>query len=283
MIKKTNAHLLLPHKELSNLIFAAIIRDTRGLNLNDIDRYNFFPATPFYTITWVIEGELFNVIENENTTKQAFPKIFINGPKPYPRISWSAGDICAITLCFFPDAWQKLTNMHPEEVTSNFTPIDKIEDKNLALLFGRMLEFDDNNIIFETLQKELIPYWKEQRQDGGKSINYIKDWAAHIFAKTAVSHAGKSVRQIQRHIKNLTGQTRRDIENFIKLEELFAKAINSYPDNSLADLSFYSGFSDQSHMGRMVKKMLGKSPAAIDELIATDERYWVYRLLAQIF
>ena len=283
MKKNTSAYLLLPQKELSNLIFAAIIRDTRGLKLQYNDRYNFFPATPFYTITWVLEGELFNVIENKNIEKQAFPKLFINAPQIYPRISWSEGDICAITLSFFPDAWQKLTNLPPEDATSIFTTIDKIENKNLKLLFERMLELGDYKIIFETLQNELIHYWNERRENNNKSLNYIKDWAAHIFAKTAVSHAGKSVRQIQRHIKNLTGQTRRDIENFIKLEELFAKSINSYPNNSLANLSFESGFSDQSHMGRMVKKMVGQSPAAIDKLIATDERYWVYRLLAQVF
>ena len=117
------------------------------------------------------------------------------------------GDICAITLSFFPDAWQKLTNLPPEDATSIFTTIDKIENKNLKLLFERMLELADYKIIFETLQNELIPYWNERRENNNKSLNYIKDWAAHIFAKTAVSHAGKSVRQIQRHIKNLTGKT----------------------------------------------------------------------------
>ena len=283
MKKNTSAFLFFPKKQLSSLIFAAIIRDTQGLNLQEIDRYNFFPATPFCSITWVLKGELFRINDKMGFTKEALPNIFVSGPRPGPLISWSSGDLCAITISFFPDAWHKLTNTSPVNITNKYLKIGTIENKNLSKIFEQFSDYDDYNTLFEMLQNQLIPLWKEQRQKENKSLNQIKDWASNIFTKTALSQSGKSVRQIQRHLKNLTGHSKREIENFIRLEEVFAKYINPTNEGNLANLSIDTGFSDQSHMGRMIKKMIGNSPAAINELIMHDERYWFYRLLAQNF
>jgi hypothetical protein len=50
--------LLLPPRDLSSCISVAIFRDTRGVTLNDAERFNYFPASPLVSVTCMITGEL---------------------------------------------------------------------------------------------------------------------------------------------------------------------------------------------------------------------------------
>ena len=47
----------------------------------------------------------------------------------------------------------------------------------------------------------------------------------------------------------------------------------------LATLASEAGFSDQSHMGREIRRITGLSPGRFDKLLAHDEAFWFYRLL----
>lgn len=53
------------------------------------------------------------------------------------------------------------------------------------------------------------------------------------------------------------------------------------PDQSIAEAALAAGYADQSHMGRDIRRLTGFSPARIGILIATEEAFWCYRLLAR--
>ena len=50
---------------------------------------------------------------------------------------------------------------------------------------------------------------------------------------------------------------------------------------SMAGIASDVGFSDQSDMGRDVKRIIGISPSTINKLIDTDESFWFYRLIGE--
>jgi AraC-like DNA-binding protein len=52
---------------------------------------------------------------------------------------------------------------------------------------------------------------------------------------------------------------------------------------SAAGLTTEAAFSDQSHMGRAVRRATGFSPAHLNRVIATEEAFWCYRLLGERF
>jgi AraC-like DNA-binding protein len=49
----------------------------------------------------------------------------------------------------------------------------------------------------------------------------------------------------------------------------------------LAAVAAESGYSDQSHLGREVKRVTGLPPARFAERMKTDEAFWMYRLLGE--
>ena len=55
------------------------------------------------------------------------------------------------------------------------------------------------------------------------------------------------------------------------------------PDEPLAMLAGDAGYSDQSHMGRAVRRATGFSPARLNRMIESEESFWCYRLLGQRF
>jgi AraC-like DNA-binding protein len=94
--------------------------------------------------------------------------------------------------------------------------------------------------------------------------------------------AGRGVRQLQRLVRDWTGQSLRDLELFSRVEEAFALSQRSGSQiNWMADVAIDAGYSDQSHLGREVKRVTGFSPKLFSELVKTDEAFWMYRLLGE--
>ena len=136
---------------------------------------------------------------------------------------------------------------------------------------------------YNDLSATLLPLWAVSRPASRFASPYLSDWLKSLFAQAAVSGAGRSARQFQRRLKALTGRSRRELEVHARAEALFASALASGDDPDLAALAHDAGYADQSHMGREVKRITGLSPGRINRLIATDERFWCYRLLGERF
>ena len=102
------ARIVHPRASLSGLLFAAIVRDTRGVQLKAIDRYNCFPASPLCSVTWILDGSLHLVEPNGAIDPAALPAIYVSGPFQHPLVSWSEGPVHAMTLGIYPDGWSAL-------------------------------------------------------------------------------------------------------------------------------------------------------------------------------
>lgn len=71
-----------------------------------------------------------------------------------------------------------------------------------------------------------------------------------------MSGPGKTARAMQCRLKRWPGQLRRSLEFFTQIEEMHKLAIDQDIPNS-AELALDAGYSDQSHMGRMLRKATG--------------------------
>lgn len=193
-------------------------------------------------------------------------------PQDMPTTSWATGEIEAITLGFYPDAWQSLggdaaSAQIPTSVVNALEHFDAASDA-----ISGWQAFCDN----------LAPQWAQNRPEPWHHVSGVTDWAKGLIARSALSGSGQSLRSAERRIKRYSGQTRRTLEFFSAFETLHATALQNN-EMPLADIAHEAGYSDQSHMGRAVRRATGFSPARLNSAIQTEESFWCYRLLGERF
>lgn len=276
------AHLLMPRPALAGCIAMAIVRDTRGVAMNDAQRVSHFPRSPYCGLSWIKEGEVHEFkgaeggIERFHLEKQ--PDISVSGNRQNPTTMWSPGDAYGVTVVFYPDAWQALTGSSIESVSEKTLALDDVVSADLAAIARGAAQKREVGEGFLQLQDGLEPLWRQRRQRDGVTPVWFKDWAVALAMRAATLGAGRSLRQLQRRVKRWTGFAQRDLDQQARVEQLF---VRSYEEGigDLAGLAQEFGYADQAHMGRQVRKITGRSPAKIMDLIETEESYWIYRLI----
>lgn len=277
-MKNTSAQLIMPSSGLTSCVFAFVLRDTRGVSLEDDERINRFPASPLCAISWIFEGDT-HLVE----TQQAMPQLSFSGPQTKPTLSYNPNSVFALTVGIYPEAWKALTGMHISDYIDKTVPLESIIDEEFLDMFLRFFDEQTFSQKLSDFDEALLMEWKKTRPRHALIPQGLQDWLYRILAQAATSNTSKSLRQVQRRFKSLTGQNHREIASYARMEGLFSHWLESRKDStsSLASLATDTGFSDQSHMGREVKRHIGFSPAKLDKLIDTDESFWFYRLMGE--
>lgn len=279
-----SAQLFMPRAALSGCLFAAIARDTRALSLGDAERFNHFPASPLVAMTLVFHGETRLVAQNA-TLEQVkaaapLPRISITPPQDRPLTSWTPGPVCALTLGFYPDAWQRLTGIPPRDVTPEQLPelpqplttvLDSLFDTRPGLPGA-----------WQALQSALGSLWHTSPSPALPPSPRLTDWTRALLARAALSSAGRSLRATERRLRRWSGQSRQSLAFFANMENLHALSVRNR-DEPLAQTALDAGYADQSHMGRAVRRATGFSPARLNRMIASEEPFWCYRLMGERF
>jgi AraC-like DNA-binding protein len=270
------SRFILPPRELASCIAACIYRDSCGADLADEDRLNYFPASPFFSASVMLVGELHvsDILLPLHEVKRmpVVPSRIYGPPKSAPHMSWSPGPIEGFTVAFFPDAWLSLGG------SLDGTPPD--------CLHSALAHFDTNSLedAWPVFWREMTDAWTgAQRADGASWWNgsyRIKTWTYHLIGKAAQTGSGRSLRSVQRRVQRWTGQNTQSLNFFARVEELH-RLVTKAPNAPLVALAAEAGFADQSHMGRALKRATGFSPFQLNQRIAEDEAFWCYRLLGE--
>lgn len=279
-----SAVLLSPRQNLASCVFAAIVRDTRALTLSDAERLNHFPASPLVVLSSVIEGETRMVPKTGGLktvmSEIAIPSQSVAGPQTGPITSWSPAKVFVISIGFYPDAWQALTGRSVDAII-NKTSADVPQE--LMTPLSQVTGEPDIETNWQNFQNALEPVWRNaNRQNDFASSSKIADWSKSLMAKAATSGTGRSIRAVERRLRNWSGQNQQTLNHYAKIEDLHRR-FTTTPLDSIAGLASDSGFADQSHMGRAMKRSTGFSPAQLNKLIETEEAFWSYRLLGERF
>ena len=270
------SRLFLPPPPLSGCIFAAVYRDTRGAGLSDADRVNHFPASPLASATRIVCGELRLLPTGSDwpAAKDARPSppLLVMGPQDAPVSSWAPGDIAALSVGIYHDAWLLLGG------DADFARAPE----SLADALEQFAAAKNPETGWRAFCRALAPVWTQTRPSSWHDAIGIADWARAVTTRAALSGAGRSLRSIERRIERASGQTRRTLDFYSAFENL-QRFTQRNAGRSLAEIAAETGYADQSHMGRAVRRATGFSPARLNRAIETEEAFWCYRLLGERF
>ncbi len=198
-------------------------------------------------------------------------------------LSWNPGDVHLILICFYPDALRTLTGIDPYRYEQSFVDVSEIFSGGLRDAVLSMQEPGSERERFERFQDMIAPIWASKRPRGMGLTKSVSDWARLAIMRTALSQNGKSIRAFERKMRSMFGMSKRELNVHAKAEDTFALAFSAQKSGALdlAALAGEAGFADQSHMGRLTKRVTGHSPDQLMRRIENDETYWSYRLIGE--
>lgn len=282
--------MMLPRRSLAGCLYAAVVGDTRGLALTPEERLNYFPATPFCAVSLFFEGESIMATDwSPAGVRQAMarplPALVFSGPQSGPRVSINPGPVHAMSIGLYPEAVRALLGTDIGGCRDRILPADAVLPPALRGLCEAALAVDDAADAFEMFQDGLEPIWRSVRPSGNAASRWLSDWTRHLSQRAATSGAGRSLRQIERRVKAWTGQSRRDLATLDRLEVAFAEMMRRMEDDGedWAQLAAATGFSDQPHLVRTVRRATGFPPAQLRRRIKTDRAFWYYRLIGELY
>jgi len=292
MTATTISRIVWPRRALAGCIFCTIVRDTRGVALDESQRFNFFPASPLCSVTWVFAGD-WHLIDQPDQMERPWtgarlPGLAFSGPQLGPPTSWNPGETYAMTIAFYPDAFSAMTGLDLSAFTGRVMSAEEVLPQ--AILEPCRNVFDavrheGAERAFSVLEDRIEIMWTGTRPAGTRPTRWIRDWSRSLALRAALTDLGRSTRQIARRIRAWTGVSQRDLHGLGHTEQLYAKLHEALQkgDVDWAGLAAASGFADQAHMIRQMRRHTGFTPEQLRQSVGNDEAFWCYRLLGQYF
>jgi AraC-like DNA-binding protein len=278
--------LWLPRASLASCVRGVMARSTLGLALPDAQRFNHFPAGPLCSLSWWFEGcgELLprGAAARLDTPRAApLPRMVFSGPQTGPVVSWNPASAHGMMLLLMPDALHRMTGIDIA------TWVDRFADPREALpaawveMAEAVLAAPDDDARVECMQDFLDPLWQAVRPRLPMQVHHYQDWAQALAQRAATSGAGRSLRQVERRIKQWAGLPMRELRGVGRAEQAFFQGLAAAEEGlrpRWTDVAQASGYADQSHLCRETRRITGFSPDELYRRIAEDECFWSYRL-----
>jgi len=276
--------LWLPRVSLASCVRAVFSRDTTGVVLPDHRRFNYFPLTPLCSISWFFQGEChtmpFSATPRPGVGGVPLPRIVAAGPFDRPSLSWHPGPGHGMMLMLMPDAFRALTGLQPSQFVNRFVDVHEVLPEAWCAMCHDVLAAPDDDARVALMEDFLDPLWQAARPESTTPGRRYHDWAQAIAMRAATSGLGRSARQVERRIKEWTGQPLRSLRGISRAERAFLDGISSGRDDSvnMAEVAVEAGYADQSHMCRESRRVSGFTPDELRRRTRDDEAFWVYRI-----
>lgn len=280
------SRMWLPRRALMTCMRGVLARNTLGADLSDAQRFNYFPASPLCSISWWFAGDSeflpFATAPSLDGPRALPPaRICFRGPSTQPVLSWNPGPGHGMMLLLMPDALHSLTGVTAMDYADRFAAVhDVFSAPWIAMCEGVMVQPDDQARV-AWIQDFLQPQWQAARPAMPLRLHHYQDWAQALALRAATSAAGRSLRQVERRIKQWAGLPMRELRGFGRAEQAFFRGMSDASGTGKphwAELAESSGFSDQSHLCRVTRRITGFTPDELYRRIAEDEGFWSYRL-----
>lgn len=288
----TSSQIVWPGPAIAGCVFCTIIRDTRGAGLDQTQRFNFFPAAPLCSVTWVLTGDWHRIDQADQMecpwTGAVMPTLAFSGTQLGPVVTWNPGETYAITIAFYPDAFSAMTGLDLSPFTGRTVPAEQVLPSPMLALCRDVLDVAEREgaeKALAILKDKIAIMWAGARPPGASPMRWTKDWARSLVVRAALTDLGRSARQIARRVRSWTGASQRDLQGLGHTEQLYARLHEAIQDGEVdwAGLAAASGFADQPHMIRQMRRHTGFTPERLRKGAENDEAFWAYRLLGQYF
>ena len=277
----THSAVLPPRWELASCVRAFVTRSTVGAPLQAHERHNFYPATIACAISWTVQGqtELVRVGDQVFNAMATSPVVF-SGPQTQPCETRNPAHVQFFLLLLLPDAFHALTGIDLQAHVNQHRPLDDLLPDDWQAMAGQAMAADHDAHRIEIIEAFLLPRWQAARPHSGLlCTHFLTDWVNHFALKCATSAPGKSLRQLERRVKQWTGQTQHQLQRMVRREKSFLQARELHEEGKLSWSAFAAdkGFSDQSHLCREFRKLTGFQPGILMDSLDRDERLWIYK------
>lgn len=281
----THSALIAPGLALSSCVRAYITRSTVGAELRPDQRYNHLPATPLCGIYWLLHGEGNIIRRGDRQVHERVPPLSFAGPHTLPTVSFNPGPVRCFTLGLMPHALQALTGVSMADYVDRVVPLHEVLDPSWQTLAQTVLTAPDDAERVRLIEAFLTPRWSPLSHATVPRVDRVRDWSEALALRAATSGAGRSVRQMERRIKQWAGLSLRELRRMGRAEASFLQA---RADPATADLprsmpdwvgiAADTGYADQSHLCRESRRVTGLSPTELTKAVQEDEGFWLYRL-----
>lgn len=277
----TVARLVAPGVPLASCIRGYMLRSTLDVPLAPAQRLNRFPATPFCGITWMIVGS--GELVEPATPGAVAPQgaAVFSGPRTRPCVTGNPGPVHTLTVLFFADALHALTGLDMATLLDTMAPADIVLGDDWHEVLAAVVAAPDDDARIRVFEAWLEPRWRAARAAAGAGTWLpARDWVQALAVRAAATGAGRSARMAERRVRAWAGHPLRTLRRFARVEESLLAARDEHQAGhvSLSDVALRGGYSDQAHLSREARELIGNSPREIIRLAATDESYWPYRI-----
>jgi AraC-like DNA-binding protein len=282
--------LWLPRTSLTACTRGVIARNTLGVELTEQQRFNYFPASPLCSISWWFEGrselfspESFLQLAGEAGQRTPLSGMLFSGPHTRPTVSWNPGPVHGMMWMLMPDAVHQLTGIDIAQTVNRFIDVRELFPGPWVDMCDAVMSASDDSQRVTLMENFLEPLWQAARPKRPLNAQRYQDWAHALALRAATSGAGRSLRQVERRIKQWTGQPLRELRGVGRSERAFFEGLAFAEQGerpNWAAVAESSGYADQSHLCRETRRITGFTPEELYRRIASDEGFWVYRLWA---
>jgi AraC-like DNA-binding protein len=269
--------LWLPPLSLRACVRCAMSRDIRGLQFDAAQRLSFYPATALCCITWWFSGTG-EVLQPPNL--QATSNVVFSGPYTQPSVVRTSPNAHGMMLLLMPDMLHQLTGIEPSNFLNRAVNAEDVFKPDWLRMCEAVLALPDDEARVETIYAFLEIQCRAHKLLSAPVTQQLGHWVNALGLRAAASTKGRSLRQIERRVKQWAGLPMRELHMLARAETAFFKILNAEPldDFSWAAVAHDAGYADQSHLCRVTKRVTGFSPEDLRRRMRTQEGFWVYRL-----
>ncbi len=279
------ARLWLPPMGLASCLRGVVMRNTNGLGLGDHQRLNYFPASPTCALTWFFEGSAQEIEPSvqgidQGRAKPLAHRLVFSGPYTRPVVGRYTNPVHLMMMIMLPDAATALLGINPGDYVNKIVAANDVLDGDWLALAQRVFDTPDDTTRVALIEQQLARWWAAQRPIAPMGGHLLEDWHQGLMVRAATSGMGRSARQIERRIKQWTGQPLRELRGFGRSERAFFNTAMAIENGEVdwSDLAHEAGYADQSHLCRQTRRLTGFSPQALRHRITHDEGFWAYRI-----
>ena len=273
--------LWLPPLALAGCVRGVMLRDTRGRQLDAVQRENYFPATPLVQLFWWAEGSSEWLATPGFSTpppERRHAPVLFGGPFTLPTHTRNPGEMCAFKLLLLPDAFIALTGVALDRHVNRVVDAREVLPADWLAWAEQMAVAADDATRLQLLEDFLLPRW--QALGTQRPGHRYADWTQALAVRAVTSAAGRSLRQLERRIKAWAGLPMRELRAVSRAENAFyaVAAAEDVGSVNWADIAADNDYADQSHLCRETRRLTGFSPEDLRRRIQTEEAFWAYRL-----
>ncbi|MES2951737.1 MAG: helix-turn-helix domain-containing protein [Pseudomonadota bacterium] len=280
----THAALLAPRLSLASCIRAYLTRSTLGADLSLRQRHNHFPASPYCSIMWIVHGDSTRIRLGDTPLHQPLTALSFIGSHTEPCVSVNQGPAQVFMAILMPQAVQALTGIDLASLVNRVVPMEEVFGTDWLAMAQAVQQANDDHTRVQLMEAFLEPRWSAVREQVMPRADRQRYWVEGLALRAATSGMGKSLRQMERRIKDWAGLPLRDLRRLTRSEEVFVETRDTYLSDTAtsspnwADIASDGGFSDQSHLCRETRRVCGLSPNELKRALKEEESFWVYRI-----